>query len=81
MMVVAPTSTIDWLLHDGSEIPIEQRPEYEVTTINGQQIAPIGVAASNPAFDVTPASLIDAIVTEAGVILSPSLETMLAIKP
>lgn len=80
MMVVAPTSTIDWQLHDGDEIPIEQRPENEVTMISGQQLAPEGVAALNPAFDVTPASLIDAIVTEAGVILSPSKETMLKIK-
>ncbi|MBL1321646.1 MAG: S-methyl-5-thioribose-1-phosphate isomerase [Methylophaga sp.] len=76
MMVVAPTSTIDWQLHEGNEIPIEQRPGQEVTTINGNKIAPEGVAALNPAFDVTPASLIDAIVTEAGVVLSPSLENM-----
>ena len=80
MMVVAPTSTIDWQLHDGYEIPIEQRDEKEVTTLNGQQIAPLGVAANNPAFDVTPAKLIDAIVTEAGVVLSPSVENMLKIK-
>ena len=80
MMVVAPTSTIDWQLHDGYEIPIEQRPQQEVTMINGVQIAPVGVSASNPAFDVTPAGLIDAIVTEVGVILSPSLESMKAIK-
>jgi len=80
MMVVAPTSTIDWQLHTGNDIPIEQRPEYEVTTINGQHIAPEGVPALNPAFDVTPASLIDAIVTEAGVVLSPSTDNMLKIK-
>jgi methylthioribose-1-phosphate isomerase len=80
MMVVAPTSTIDWQLNSGDEIPIEQRPEYEVTMINGQQLAPEGVPALNPAFDVTPASLIDVIVTEAGVILSPSIEKMLKIK-
>jgi methylthioribose-1-phosphate isomerase len=80
MMVVAPTSTIDWQLHTGDEIPIEQRPAYEVTMTNGQQLAPEGVPALNPAFDVTPASLIDAIVTEAGVILSPSTKKMLKIK-
>jgi methylthioribose-1-phosphate isomerase len=80
MMVAAPTSTIDWALADGSLIPIEQRSESEVTMIQGQTIAPAGVAASNPAFDVTPANLIDAIVTEEGVILSPSTETMAAIK-
>ncbi|OUR72382.1 S-methyl-5-thioribose-1-phosphate isomerase [Methylophaga sp. 41_12_T18] len=81
MMVVAPTSTIDWQLQDGKDIPIEQRSAEEVTTIQGQQIAPEGVAASNPAFDVTPANLVDAIVTEAGVILSPSLEAMKQIEP
>jgi methylthioribose-1-phosphate isomerase len=80
MMVVAPTSTIDWQLHDGYEIPIEQRSGHEVTSINGNQIAPEGVPALNPAFDVTPASLIDAIVTEAGVVLSPSVQNMLKIK-
>jgi methylthioribose-1-phosphate isomerase len=80
MMVVAPTSTIDWQLHNGADIPIEQRLEQEVTMINGQQISPFGVPALNPAFDVTPAELIDAIVTEAGVVLSPSLENMLKIK-
>tara|TARA_R110002050_G_scaffold57423_1_gene128789 strand:+ start:9773 stop:10825 length:1053 start_codon:yes stop_codon:yes gene_type:complete len=80
MMVVAPTSTIDWQLNSGDKIPIEQRPEYEVTMINGQQLAPEGVPALNPAFDVTPASLIDVIVTEAGVIISPSREKMLKIK-
>ena len=79
-MVVAPTSTIDWQLNTGDEIPIEQRPEHEVTMMNGQQLAPEGVPALNPVFDVTPASLIDAIVTEAGVILSPSTDKMLKIK-
>lgn len=80
MMVVAPTSTIDWRLQSGDEIPIEQRPEDEVTTMNGQQIAPKNVPALNPVFDVTPASLIDAIVTEKGVILLPSLTSMKMIK-
>lgn len=81
MMVVAPTSTIDWKLLDGSEIPIEQRPEQEVTMLQGQKIAPLGTVASNPAFDVTPANLIDAIVTEAGVVLSPSIANMNKLKP
>ncbi len=76
MMVVAPTSTIDWQLDSGEDIPIEQRMADEVTTLNGCRIVPEGVSVSNPAFDVTPANLIDAIVTEKGVILSPSLETM-----
>ncbi len=76
MMVVAPMSTIDWQLQNGNTIPIEQRAGEEVTKINGTQIAPEGVPALNPAFDVTPAKLIDAIVTEIGVVLSPSLKTM-----
>ncbi len=76
MMVVAPTSTIDWQLQQGSAIPIEQRDGGEITILNGQQIAPQAVATLNPAFDVTPAHLIDAIVTESGVVLSPSLENM-----
>jgi methylthioribose-1-phosphate isomerase len=76
VMVVAPTSTIDWDIHDGCLIPIEQRDSCEVTQINGEWIAPETVNAVNPAFDVTPAKLIDAIVTEAGVILSPTPEKM-----
>jgi len=76
MMVVAPTSTIDWSLDSGDLIPIEQREQQEVTMLAGQQIAPKGTVARNPAFDVTPATLIDAIVTERGVVLSPSIETM-----
>jgi methylthioribose-1-phosphate isomerase len=80
VMVVAPTSTIDWQLEEGAQIPIEQRSEQEVKTINGQPIAPEQASASNPAFDVTPAELIDAIVTEKGVVLSPSTETMATIK-
>lgn len=79
MMVVAPTSTIDWALAEGADIPIEQRLSEEVTMINNNQIAPENVPALNPAFDVTPASLIDAIVTEAGVVLSPTIDNMRAI--
>jgi methylthioribose-1-phosphate isomerase len=77
MMVVAPTATIDWDLPDGSLIPIEQRDCSEITHFNGEPVAPAGVNAVNPAFDVTPAGLIDAIVTESGVILSPTTEKML----
>ncbi len=75
-MVVAPLSTIDWQTETGKQIEIEQRPSREVTHIANQQIAPDGVQVSNPAFDVTPAELINAIVTEAGVVLSPSTTTM-----
>lgn len=70
-MVVAPSSTFDLGLESGADIPIETRPMDEVTSLAGQRIAPEGVEAWNPSFDVTPAELIDAIVTERGVILKP----------
>ena len=70
-MVVAPTSTIDPEAADGGAIPIETRPPEEVLTCAGQPIAPDGAQAWNPAFDVTPAALIDAIVTERGVVERP----------
>ena len=75
-MVVAPTTTVDMATVDGSRIPIEQRPESEVLTAGGARVAPAGAHAWNPAFDVTPAELIDAIVTERGVVLQPSRERM-----
>lgn len=78
-MVVAPSSTFDLSLHSGAEIPIETRPMEEVTMLAGQRIAPEGVKAWNPSFDVTPAELIDAIVTERGVILRPDVEQVRAI--
>jgi len=62
--VAAPTNTIDPLLSDGSHIPIEQRDAQEITRGFGKATAPDDVGVFNPAFDVTPASLIDAIVTE-----------------
>ncbi len=80
MMVVAPTSTIDWQLNRGDEIPIEQREASELTHFNKQRLAPEEISVFNPVFDITPAALIDAIVTEKGVILSPSLEAMRAIE-
>ncbi|KKM77456.1 hypothetical protein LCGC14_1369870 [marine sediment metagenome] len=80
VMVVAPCSTIDWSISDGTNIPIEQRHSFEVSSLNGVSIAPDNVAVSNPAFDVTPAALIDAIVTEAGVVMKPSTKTMNAIR-
>lgn len=73
-MVVAPSSTFDLALQSGADIPIETRPMEEVTTLGGQRIAPEGVGAWNPSFDVTPAELIDAIVTERGVILKPDAD-------
>lgn len=69
--VAAPLSTIDLSLSHGSEIPIEERSSEEVTAIAGKAIAPAGVRARHPAFDVTPARLVAAIVTEKGIARSP----------
>ncbi|HKU61919.1 MAG TPA: S-methyl-5-thioribose-1-phosphate isomerase [Gemmatimonadales bacterium] len=66
--VLAPTSTIDPATPDGAAIPIEERAAQEVTGWRGVRAAPEGVAAWNPAFDVTPAELITAIVTDRGVL-------------
>lgn len=76
MMVVAPTSTFDMSLCDGNAIPIEHRPENEITDFRQQNIAPHGCRAINPSFDMTPHSLIDAIVCEHGVIEQPSAHVM-----
>jgi methylthioribose-1-phosphate isomerase len=65
--VAAPTSTIDLRAADGSQIPIEERDGREVTHLAGQQLAPTGIAVFNPAFDVTPARLVSAIITQHGV--------------
>lgn len=65
--VVAPRSTIDVSVADGSAIPIEYRNEAEVHTVGGEKLCPEGVRYYNPAFDVTPAHLITAIITERGV--------------
>lgn len=69
--VAAPSSTIDLSLADGSAIPIEQRSSEEVTSLAGVAIAPVGVRAAHPAFDVTPHSLVSAIITERGVLRTP----------
>jgi methylthioribose-1-phosphate isomerase len=69
--VVAPRSTIDLALADGEGIPIEERSPEEVTYLGGVRIAPEGVRAANPAFDVTPAPYVTAIVTEAGIARPP----------
>ncbi len=65
--VAAPTSTIDAACATGAEIPIEIRPAGEVTRFGGTEIAPAGFAARNTAFDVTPAALVTALITEQGV--------------
>jgi methylthioribose-1-phosphate isomerase len=71
-VVVAPTSTVDLSVSGGKAIPVEERAPNEVTSIFGSQpIAPAGTQAINPAFDITPASLITAIVTEKGIARAP----------
>lgn len=74
-MVVAPSSTIDMNLESGDAIPIEQRDGRELLEIGGKRVA-AEVDAVNPVFDVTPASMIDAIVTEKGVVEQPDAEKM-----
>ena len=69
--VAAPFSTVDLETPDGSKIPIEQRSTREVTHIAGKAIAPEGVKVENPAFDVTPAKYVAAIITERGVARAP----------
>src|SRR5437667_5197740 len=69
--VAAPTSTIDLSLASGEDIPVEQRNPDEVTSIQGKSIAPAGVLAANPAFDITPAEYITAIITENGIVRAP----------
>jgi methylthioribose-1-phosphate isomerase len=74
-MVVAPTSTIDWTIADGSHIEIEERDPAELLPACYREQETL-VKAWNPVFDVTPADLISAIVTEIGVVLNPSAEAM-----
>ncbi len=74
--VAAPLSTIDRSLSSGAQIPIEERSSEEVTAFGGKAIAPAGVRARHPAFDVTPARLISAIVTEQGVARAPYDESL-----
>ncbi len=69
--VAAPSSTFDLTLPDGRGIPIEERAPEEVTVIGGRRMVPEAVPVANPAFDVTPAGLITAIITEKGVIRPP----------
>jgi methylthioribose-1-phosphate isomerase len=69
--VAAPTSTIDLSLKSGEKIPIEERNPEEVTSIKGIRLAPQGVKAANPAFDVTHHKYITAIITEKGIVRKP----------
>lgn len=77
-MVVAPSSTVDMATADGSLIDIEQRDPGELLGVAGTRTVAEGIAAWNPVFDVTPGALIDAIVTERGVILAPTAASMQA---
>ena len=69
--VAAPWSTVDMATSNGDLIPIEQRDPREVTHSNGRQMTPNGVGIENPAFDVTPAKYVTAIITERGVLQAP----------
>jgi methylthioribose-1-phosphate isomerase len=74
--VAAPWSTIDRATATGDAIPIEERPAREVTHHGGKQLTPHGVGICNPAFDVTPAKYVTAIITERGVLLAPYAESL-----
>jgi methylthioribose-1-phosphate isomerase len=74
--VAAPLSTIDFACPDGSQIPIEQRNAREVTHMAGKQMVPDGVSIENPAFDVTPAKYVAAIITEHGIAREPYGESL-----
>ncbi|WP_456406114.1 S-methyl-5-thioribose-1-phosphate isomerase [Thiolapillus sp.] len=76
VMVAAPTSTIDMDCPTGADIPIETRDASELLGCGGKKMAAAGAEAWNPVFDVTPAGLVDAIVTERGIILSPNTKKL-----
>ena len=77
--VLGPTSTVDLSCESGKDIPIEERPGEEITSLwYRQPMAPQGVKTYNPAFDVTPAPLISAIITEKGVAQAPFEESLTA---
>lgn len=78
-MVAAPASTIDMSVAGGADIPIEERDPDEVLACGGKRIGPDGVAAHNPVFDVTPAALVDCIVTERGVVRQPDADKIRAL--
>ncbi|MBW2072518.1 MAG: S-methyl-5-thioribose-1-phosphate isomerase [Deltaproteobacteria bacterium] len=78
--VAAPLSTVDFALASGTDIPIEERDSREVTHVMGKQVAPPGVKALNPAFDVTPHHLIAGIITERGIAREPYSESLAGMK-
>ncbi len=77
--VAAPLSTIDRNCPDGDSIPIEERDPREVTEFHGTPVAPEGVGVKNPAFDVTPASYVKAIVTDKGIARPPYTQSLAAL--
>lgn len=79
VMVVAPSSTVDMQIKLGDDIPVEYRDTTEITDFNGVRVAPDDIKVINPAFDVTPAKLVDVIVTEKGIVQDPNTEKMLAL--
>ena len=78
--IVAPTSTIDFDIGSGEEIPIEKRSTREVSHVQGQRIAPEGIDIYNPAFDVTPADLLGGIITEKGILRPPFEKSIASVK-
>lgn len=78
-MVAAPLSTIDRNASNGREIPIEHRDGDEITHLGGRRLAASGINTENPVFDVTPAHLIDALVTEKGVVTQPDTASIAAL--
>lgn len=74
--VACPTSTLDMTLASGREIQIEERASTEVTQVQGQQITPAGTPVFNPAFDITPAKYVSAIITEKGIVYPPYKENL-----
>jgi len=74
--VAAPIATVDLACPDGDHIPIEQRNAREISHIAGKQMTPDGVSIENPAFDVTPAKYVTAIITERGIARDPYLESL-----
>jgi len=77
--VAAPVSTLDLSLPSGEQIPIERRPDDEVTHVFGVPVTPAGVSVENPAFDVTPNRYVTAIITERGVARAPYTESLKAL--
>jgi len=79
LMVVAPLSTLDREMPDGQQVTIEQRSSDEILQLAGKPIAATGTAAWNPVFDITPADLVDCLVTEMGVVTAPDTQKLAAL--